>query len=69
METGGQCVMMSGLQWMPMWLVDSLDTLVLVCKENMFVHNVHDDCMHVLLTAQIQLFILAHTLEKTVLSS
>ena len=45
METGGQYVMMSGLQWMLMWLVDSLDTLALVCKENMFVHNVHDDCI------------------------
>ena len=30
METGGQCVMTVGPQWMPMWLVDSLVTLALV---------------------------------------
>ena len=28
---------------MPMWLVDSLGILVLVCKENKFVPNVNDD--------------------------
>ena len=33
METGGQCAMIIGPHWMLMWLVDSLDTLVLVCKE------------------------------------
>ena len=33
METGGQCVMITGPQWIQMWLVDSLDTLALVCKE------------------------------------
>ena len=32
METGGLCVMMDGLQSMPMWLVDSLAILVQVCK-------------------------------------
>ena len=33
METGGQCVMMNGLQWMLMWLVDSLATQALVIKK------------------------------------
>ena len=33
METGAQCVMMDGTQQMPTWLVDSLATLALVCKE------------------------------------
>ena len=68
METGGQCVMMGGPQWMPMWLVDSLAILVLVCKENSFVHNVHDYCMYYL-SAQILLLIPVHTLDKTVISS
>ena len=68
METGGQCVMMGGPQWMPMWLVDSLAIHVLVCKENEFVYNVHDDCMSCL-SAQIQQLIPVHTLGKTVLSS
>ena len=68
METGGQCVTMGGLQWMPMWLVDSLAILVLVCKDNEFFQNACDDCMSCL-SAQILLLILAHTLAKTVLSS
>ena len=68
METGGQCVMMGGPQWMPMWLVDSLAILVLVCKENSFVDNVHDYCMSHLST-QIRLLIPVHTLGKTVISS
>ena len=68
METGGQCVMMGGLQWMPMWLADSLAILVLVCKENKFVHNVHNDGLSYL-SAQILLLIPVHTLAKTVLSS
>ena len=33
METGGQCVMITGLQSMLMWLVVSLGTLALVCKK------------------------------------
>ena len=53
---------------MLMWLVDSLDTLVLVCKENKFLHKVHDDGLSYLST-QIQLLIPVHTLGKTVLSS
>ena len=53
---------------MPMWLVDSLAILVLVCKENEFLHNVLDDCMSCL-SAQILLLIPVHTLAKTVLSS
>ena len=60
--------MMGGLQWMPMWPVDSLGILVLVCKENKFVHNVNDDGL-CYLSVQIQLLILVHTLDKTVLSS
>ena len=69
METGGQCVMMGGLQWMPMSLVDSLAILVLVCKKkNSSVHNVHDYCMSYLFS-QILLLIPVHTLGKTVLSS
>ena len=32
MEIGGQCAMMGGPQWMPMWLVDSLATPDQVCK-------------------------------------
>ena len=35
--------MIGGLQWMPMWPVDSLGILVLVCKENKFVLNVNDE--------------------------
>ena len=53
---------------MLMWLVDSLAILVLVCKENKFVHNVHDDGLSYL-SAQIRLLIPVHTLGKTVLSS
>ena len=53
---------------MLMWLVDSLDTLALVCKQNKFVHNVHDDGLSYS-SAQIQLLIPVHTLGKTVLSS
>ena len=68
METGGQCVMMGGLQWMLMWLADSLAILVLVCKENKFVHNVCDDGLSYS-SAQIQQLIPGHTLGKTVLSS
>ena len=33
METGEQCAMMGGPQWMPMWLVDSLATPDQVCKQ------------------------------------
>ena len=51
-----------------MWLVDSLDTLVLVCKGSVSVLNVHDDC-HSYLSAQIQQLIPVHTLGKMVLSS
>ena len=68
METGGRCVMMGGLQWMPMWLVDSLAILVLVRKENKFLHNVRDDGLSYL-SAQIQLLIPVHTLGKTMISS
>ena len=53
---------------MPMWPVDSLGILVLVCKENKFVLNVNDDGL-CYLSVQIQLLILVHTLGKTVLSS
>ena len=60
--------MMGGLQWMPMWPVDSLGILVLVCKENKFVHNVNDDGL-CYLSVQIQLLIPMHTLGKIVLSS
>ena len=68
METGGQCVMTGGPQWMPMWLVDSLAILVPVHEENTFVRNVHDDSLS-FLSAQILLLIPVHTLGKTVLSS
>ena len=65
METGGQCVMITGPLWMLMWLVDSLDTLALVCKE--------EQSMFVMLNSfpstQIQLLIPVHTLDKTVLLS
>ena len=68
METGGQCVMTGGPQWMPMWLVDSLAILVPVHEENTFVLNVHDDSLS-FLSAQILLLIPVHTLGKTALSS
>ena len=60
--------MMGGLQWMPMWPVDSLGILVLVCKENKFVLNVNDDGL-CYLSLQIQLLILMHSSGETVLSS
>ena len=60
--------MMGGLQLMPMWPVDSLGILVLVCKENKFVLNVNDGGLCYLFV-QIQPLILMHTLGKTVLSS
>ena len=34
METGGQCAMITGLQWMPMLLVSSLAIHALVCKKS-----------------------------------
>ena len=34
METGGQCAMITGPLLIQMWLVDSLDTLALVCKKS-----------------------------------
>ena len=61
--------MMGGLQWMPMWLVDSLGILVLVCKENKIGHKLMLMMMASYLSVQIQLLILVHTLDKTVLSS
>ena len=66
METGGQCVMTAGPQWMQMWLVDSLDTLALVsiAKEERSPFRIHFlACSY----TQIQLLIPAHTLGKTVL--
>ena len=35
METGGQCVMITGLLWMLMWLVGNLETLAPVRKEQL----------------------------------
>ena len=53
---------------MPMWPVDSLGILVLVCKVNKFFHDVNDDGL-CYLSVQIQLLIPLHSLGKIVLSS
>ena len=46
-----------------MWLVDSLDTLALVCKGSVSVRNVRDD-RRSYLSAQIQQLISMHILAK-----
>ena len=68
METGGQCAMTVGPQWIQMWLVDSLATLAQVAKEekSFFFFNIH---ILAYSYTQIQLLIPVHTLGKTVLSS
>ena len=66
METGGQYVMTVGPQWMPMWLVDNLDTLapVSIAKEERSPFRIHFLAFSY---TQIRLLIPAHILGKTVL--
>ena len=68
METGGQCAMITGRLWMLMWLVGNLDTLALVYKETVSVHDVNDECLNSF-SSKIQQLFPVHTLVKMALSS